>query len=1078
MIRYLLHRPIAVCVVTLSLAILGVFAFRQLPVSLLPDIPVPEITVQVSYPTASARELQQTIEQPLRNQLLQVAHLNDIESVTQNGLAVLTLRFDYGTNTRLAYLETNEKIDGILGQLPRDLERPKVIKAGAGDIPVFNLNVLPGPTYQDDFLALSEFCENVLKRRIEQLPDVALVDATGLAQPEAVVQVNPDKLASLGLTGQQLASVLKQANLQPGNFNVREGPYQYNIRFSSVLQTPQDVEKLYFSVGGTGSAQTGAAQSDPRVTYFADNVLTAQETRSESPRRLVALREVATVSLRERPLTGSYSFDNKPSNLQSIGQSESNTHPVRRIGSNPRRSNPRRAVCLAIIKQSDAQLLHLRAELARLTDQFKQDYPQIDFALSQDQTELLDLSINNLISNLLTGALLTFGMIFFFMRDRRLPLLVGMVIPVSIAVTFLGFYLLGLSINIVSLAGLVLGMGEIVDSAIIILENIEEKREAGLPVETSCIDGTEEVIRPLFTSVLTNSAVFLPLLLLSGLAGALFFDQAVSVSLALGTSLACSYTLVPVLYYLLYRRETNPKAVLPPTRFMRWLDVAYLATFSVAFRFKWPLLASLVVLLAGAGWMAFRMEKRAMPDVSRTELEVFIDWNEPLTVAENQRRTEQIISRLQPSPDYISTFTGQQQFLLNRQLQQTENETLLSLQTDSERAYTRLSDTLSRQLRQQYPRAVVAIRPARNVFEQLFNTTEPMLRLKLYNTKGQQPIDPAIAERIDNQLTCSGLVTNSPGFQDQFMVRLQTDKVLLYDVDEAAVVQTLKTVFNNNQITSLQSEQRFIPLTLSGLDDGPSATNWRQSFVYNRLKQAIPLQNLIEVTPQTDYKLVYADKEGTYVPVDFAIENSSANAVQKQGATVLQQETGVLAGWSGRYLRDKTYLTELLAIVGIAILLLFCILTAQFESLQQPLIVLLIIMLGLAGSIWTLYLAGESLNVLSVIGMIVLIGLLDNDSILKIDTMNRSVDSMSLMDAIRSAGQRRLKSQVMTFLTTVLGLLPVLFSGGLGAELQRPLALSIIGGMCVGVLVSWTVIPLLYWWLSQRKMHTHKESPS
>ena len=140
----------------------------------------------------------------------------------------------------------------VWGSFPRDLERPKVIKAGAGDIPVFNLNVTPGPGYRADFLALSEFCENVLKRRIEQLADVALVDATGLSQPEAVVQADPGKLASLGLTEQQLAEVLKQANLQPGNFSVREGPYQYNIRFSSVLQRPQDVENLYFSVGGAG----------------------------------------------------------------------------------------------------------------------------------------------------------------------------------------------------------------------------------------------------------------------------------------------------------------------------------------------------------------------------------------------------------------------------------------------------------------------------------------------------------------------------------------------------------------------------------------------------------------------------------------------------------------------------------------------------------------------------------------------------------------------------------------------------------------------------------------------------------
>ena len=1043
MIRYLLYRPIAVCVVTLSLAVLGILAFRQLPVSLLPDIPVPEITVQVSYPSASARELQRTIEQPLRNQLLQVAHLDDIGSVTQDGLTVLTLRFAYGTNIRLAYLETNEKIDGMLGQLPRDLERPKVIKAGAGDIPVFNLNVLPGPNYREDFLALSEFSENVLKRRIEQLPDVALVDATGLSQPEAVVQADAGKLASLGLTEQQLTDALKQANLQPGNFSVREGPYQYNIRFSSVLQTVQDVGNIVIAVGGT-SAAAASAQNDPRVGYFADNVLNAQESRTETPRRLLALRDIATITLRERPLRGTYTFNGKRS-----------SPPHRRTG---------RGICLAIIKQSDAQLLNLRRELDKLLIQFNKDYPQVQFALSQDQTELLDISINNLISNLLTGALLTFGMIFLFMRDWRLPLLIGLVIPVSIAVTFLGFFLLGLSINIVSLAGLVLGMGEIIDSAIIILENVEEKRDAGLSVEESCVEGADEVIRPLFTSVLTNSAVFLPLLLLSGLAGALFFDQAVSVSLALGVSLLCSYTLVPVLYYLIYRRQTTKK-VLPPTRVTRWLETAYNATFSAAFRFKWGLALSLVVLLAGAVWMGFRIEKRGMPSVSRTELEAHIGWNEPLTVAENSHRITQLTQSLRPAPMYVSAFTGQQQFLLNRQLQQTENETLLSLRTDSEQGYDTLSNVLARQLRQQYPRAVVEVRPARNVFEQLFGTTEPPLRLKLYNTQGQQPPDPAVAERVERQLVRAGLATNAISQQNQLTVRLLTDKLMLYDVAEEPIIQTLKTVFNNNQVTNLQSEQRFIPLVLSGPD---SQSNWQNTFVYNRQKQAVPLRSLIDVAPRADYTVFYADKEGPFVPFDFTVDSRDAGAVQERANRVMKNEPGLLTSWSGRYFRDRTYLGELGWIVAIAIALLFCILTAQFESVQQPLIVLLIIGLGLAGAIWSLYLFGNSLNILSAIGMIVLIGLLDNDSILKIDTMNRSVDSMSLMDAIRSGGQRRLKSQIMTFLTTVLGLLPVLFSGGLGSELQQPLALSVIGGMCVGVLVSWTVIPLLYWWLAIR----------
>ncbi|OIN59485.1 efflux RND transporter permease subunit [Arsenicibacter rosenii] len=1035
MTRYLLHRPIAVCTVTLVLVVLGILALRQLPVSLLPDIPIPEITVQVSYPAASARELQRSIELPLRNQLLQVNHLDDIQSAVQDGQATITLRFDYGTNIRLAYLETNEKIDALLSRLPRDLERPKVIRAGAGDLPVFTLNVWPKAGKPQDFPALSDFCENVLKRRIEQLTDVALVDATGLAQPEAVVQADPGKLAALGLTDRQLADLLKQANLQPGNFTVREGPYQYSVRFGSVLQTRQDIENLYIPVGGTAGG-SNAALTDPRVSYFADNVQQSGNAQTAAPRRLLALRDVATVSIREQPQKGVYVF------------------------------NGQRTVGMAIIKQSDAQLLHLRRELDKLLRQFQTDYPDMSFALSQDQTELLDLSISNLVSNLLTGALLTFVMVFFFLRDRRLPLLIGLVLPVSLAVTFLGFYGLGLSINIVSLAGLVLGVGEIIDSAIIIIETIEESREAGASIEEACVTGTEEVIRPLFTSVLTNSAVFLPLLLLSGLAGALFFDQAVSVSLALGVSLLCSYTLVPVLYYLMYRnRRAHPErqGIAVPdeearqlsfsqeTRVMRWLAAAYNFLFRAAFRFKGSLLACMVLLLAGAVWMSGQIGKQGMPAVSRTESEVAIDWNEPLTVAENQRRVTTLLGLLKTRPDYVSAFIGQQQFVINRMgLQQTENETLLSIQLPSVQAYETLNHEIAQTMRRLYPDAVCRIKPAANVFEQLFTTNEPAARLKLYNTRSAEAIPADDAERIRRTMGQGRGV----GYRQRLTVRLLPDRLLLYDVDDEVVIQALKTAFNNNQVTTLLYDQRQLPLVLSG--SGP--VDWQTAFVNNRQKQPVPLRQLIDITPTVDYKTLFADKEGVFVPIDF-----DALPTLK-----LPDEPNVLMVWSGRYVRDRQYLTELGWIVCIAIALLFCILTAQFESLQQPLIVMLTIMLGLAGAVWALYLADDSLNVMSAIGMVVLIGLLDNDSILKIDTMNKGRAAHGLMEAIRLAGLRRLKSQMMTFLTTVLGLLPVLFSGGLGAELQRPLALSVIGGMCVGVLISWTVIPLLYWFLERR----------
>ena len=245
MVRFLVRRPIAVLVSTLALVALGIITFLQLPVSLLPDIDIPEITVQVNYPAASARQLNQAIVKPIRNQLQQINHLADLEAITQDGLSVIKLRFDYGTNINLAYIEANEKIDALMGVLPREMPRPRVIKASAGELPVFNINVIPVGK-ETDFLASSEFCENVLKRRIEQLPEVALVDMSGLSEPEVLILPKPEMLQSLGITHQNLTQLLQQNNIDLGSFSIKDGQYQYNLKFSSVLRTPQDIEQLYF----------------------------------------------------------------------------------------------------------------------------------------------------------------------------------------------------------------------------------------------------------------------------------------------------------------------------------------------------------------------------------------------------------------------------------------------------------------------------------------------------------------------------------------------------------------------------------------------------------------------------------------------------------------------------------------------------------------------------------------------------------------------------------------------------------------------------------------------------------------
>jgi len=1011
MIRFLIYRPIAVIVTTLSLVILGIITFQQLPVSLLPDIAVPEITVNLGYPAASAKELNQTFTKPILNQLQQVNHLTEIKAESRDGFAVLKLHFDFGTNINLAYIEANEKIDAIVGNLPRDMERPQVIKAGASDIPVFNLNVWNSPSSKNErgqkgealreesFLELSEFCENVLKRRIEQTKEVALVDITGLSKSEVAVVPNQATMQSLGINEQELMSMLQENNLDLGNFVVRDGQYQYNIRFSSVLKTTQDIENIYFKKG----------------------------------ERVLQLKDIASVRIQEQKLKGFYTF------------------------------NRHRAVCLSIIKQSDTQLLDLQKELTREIEQYKKDYPQLSFAISQDHTELLNLSINNLISNIIFGGLCTFVMIFFFMNDIKTPIIVGLVIPISLIITFLFFYLLNISINIVSLAGLVLGIGEIIDSAIIVIENIEQHREDGSDLETSCVEGTQEVIIPLFTSVLTNSAVFLPLIFMSGIAGALFFDQAIAVSLSLGVSLICSYTLVPVLYRIFYQKQLIFKS--KTTFLARKAEEGYDWLFDKIFRYKKTFFALFIMVGILFVPLFILIEKRGMPEISHTELEAKIDWNEPITVQENEKRLCDLIKSFKTKIIYQSSFIGQQQFLLNRDLQQNLNESLLSIKINSNNDFELLKNEIIAFLQSKYPNAESEIVATKSIFEQLFNTTAAPLQARLTSNKQSQVPDIEVVNDIFNDFSKKRLATNTPALQNRVYLKIKHEKLLLYEVDYQTVYQKLKTIFNENIVGNLKSEQKYIPILISD-NTQKTRESIQNSSVKTKQGNFISLSALIELSTLQDYKAYFQGKEGAFISFDFDPEN--VENTQEEIKEIINKKNDLSISFSGSYFKNQTLIKELLLILLVALGLLYFILAAQFESLTQPIIVMLTIIFGLTGAVLSLWLWGNSLNIMSSIGMIVLIGILDNDSILKIDTMNRSVNSMTLIEAIKSSGKKRLKSQLMTFLTTILGLLPVLFSGGLGSELQRPLAISIIGGMCLGLFISLSFIPLIYWFSNNK----------
>lgn len=376
----LIHRPIAVTMCLIAIVVMGCLALRFIPVSLMSDVDVPQISVQASMPGYSAREIDRDVISPLRGQLMQVAGVKDIRSESRMDAGYVVMTFEPGSNIDLLFIEVNEKIDRTMNTMPKDMERPKVIKASAMDIPAFYLDVwLKNETNDLAFAQLGRFAKGVVSKRIEQLPQTAMVDISGTVGTEITCLPYYDKLQTLGLTTRDIEAAIQRNNITLEALSVVDGLYRYNIHFDSQLLTKDDVANIYINHDG----------------------------------RLLQLKDLCRIEERMAQRNG-----------------------IDRHGKH-------NAVTMAIIKQNDAQMADLQQSMDKLLENMRKEYPDIQFELTRDQTYLLTYTINNLKQNLYVGVLLACLILFLFMRQWRLSLLIVMTIPLSLILTLLCFYMLG-----------------------------------------------------------------------------------------------------------------------------------------------------------------------------------------------------------------------------------------------------------------------------------------------------------------------------------------------------------------------------------------------------------------------------------------------------------------------------------------------------------------------------------------------------------------------------------------------------------------------------------------------------------
>lgn len=1010
MIKYLIYRPIAVTMILIALVAVSIIGVKHLPVSLMPNIDVPQITIQANVPGYSVQEMEKRVIAPLRSQLSRVPGAKSVNSDSRMDVGNIVMKFEPDADIDMLFVEVNEKLDMAMGKMPKEVSRPKVIKASAMDIPAFYLdlsfrNEKSGAEASSRFAQLCDFAQNVVCRRLEQLPPTAMVDVTGLVSSEISCVPDEDKMAALGITIDQLQKALLDNDIQMSALTIVDGISRYNVHFDSQILTLDDVKNVYIKQNG----------------------------------RLLQLKDLCRI-------------EERPAIRKSIN-----------------RHDGKNCVTLAVIKQNEAQMADLKTAVSEAIDDLQESYPEIQFDVSRDQTELLSYSINNLEINLLAAAICTSLVLLAFMRRWRLALLVALSIPLSLVITLLCFKLIHISLNIISLSGLILGVGMIVDNSIIVIDNILQKYKQGMSLDEAVCKGAGEVFTPMLSSVLTTCSVFLPLIFVGGIAGSLFFDQSMGIAFALFASLGVAMIVLPVYFRQLYVRRQKEKAldkvVTENPAIMKWYE-----NWEVwMFRHVKTCLLLFLLSIPGLVMLYFVSEKRMMPEIDYTDGIMYVDWNASISVQENDRRISEALAHEKGHLETTTSMVGTQDFLLFHTRDITSSEALVYFKCKDKEVFEQSKLQIQKCIVDRFPEAVVSFSPSGNLFDLIFSSGEADLCLKVQDNNGHRPTLETAQTLTDSiRMRFPNLVVPPVMTEENLELVADVEQMAMYGISYVQLSNKLRQLLGTNEVLRINQGASAVPVVIGS--DASNRASILSSSIMNGNGVEVPLNLLLKERLNNGFKHLYGSTEGEFYPIELNGTGREIRDVLDFVNQYSQEHEDVRILTGGDYFASRQMVQGLVWVLGIALFLLFFILAAQFESMVQPLVILSEIAIDVFFVLLILWLIGMSIDVMSMIGIIVMAGIVINDSILKIDTINvHRRQGMELMESISRAGHERLMPIVMTSLTTIFSLLPFLSRGSIGADMQFPLSLAILVGMVVGTLVSIFYVPLIYYVIYRKK---------
>jgi len=1031
MVKGVVARPTTIFIIFLLLIGLGLFGMMNLPIDLYPEITFPMIVVITSYTGAGPEEVERSLTRPMETVFSSVSGLEKVTSISSKGSSIVLLRFTYGTDLADASNSVRDSLELIRNYLPASAGTPMIIKADPSMMPIMGLMITSDRRTPEE---LRQIAEDSIVPRIEQTPGIATASVEGGREKIIRVEIPQSRLEAYGLTITQIDTMLKVQNLQTAAGTITEGGMSYILTTMGEYVSLNEIKDTVVTYKGGGF--------DGRQV--------------EMPKQ-VFLRDLA--------------------NVYEDYRDETNTVYV----------NGQSAVTMYVQKQSGKNSVQTAKELRSRLDRIRRDLPP-DMKLEEifNTTNVIENSLNQVTNTALSGAFLAIFTLFLFLRAKKPTIIIGISIPVSVIITMLFMYFAGLTLNMMTMAGLILGIGMLIDNSIVILENIYKYREKGTKLKTASILGTSEMIIAITASTLTTICVFAPLVMFQGLletAGEMFSGLAFTVVISLGISLLTAIFLVPALcsHYLpiVTRRQVPLKGKIAEIDkkfedFFVWLENKYKGAVKkvlnnklVVILFLSGLLVVSIILIPVIGWEFMPEEESDNVSITAT-LPMGTALQETEAVL---RQLQLIVEREVKGYDRIVLRAGSGGMMGFGGSSSHSGSLRINLPEYSKRIESakEIEDML-RPYFNEFPGVLFTFGGGMGGMGMMGGSTIDII-LRTDNLVKGKAIGERIAALLKERLGDS-IAEPSVDLRDglpQYEINIDRAKMYALGLNTYTVGNEIKAAVDGVTSTKYKSAGKdYDVIIILAEADRSTLPALDSIFINSQMAGRVPLSSFVQYQEGTGPLSINREEQSRVIHVTASAKPGvKTNHLQAQVEELIRAEIPVEDDVDIQYGGANTEMVKIfgrfILICIVAIFLVFGIMASLFESFRSPFIIILTIPLSVIGIVAIYLITNTIFNVLTAVGLLVLIGIITNNGIILVDYTNLlRKRGYPLNDAILEAARSRLRPILMTTVTTVLGLVPMAFFPGEGTEIVAPIGKTVLGGLSFGTLMTLFLMPTVY----------------